>query len=224
MDLFSVALESVTWKELESFLGLTLPEDQRLREGEKIDFKEQFPQELGEIVAGLCNASGGLIFIGIKADKKKHNVPVAWDGISIQPDLETRATAKILSTVRPKPNFQVHAVSTGTGRAILIVRVGEGSYPPYEYEQGNTVRIPTRVNDTLRQANVREIEALIEKRAASVPLSEQAILQYINAPGFDCTNSNGIQETEFQRIVIVPKGGVGCGWTVISRKTSSYGY
>jgi hypothetical protein len=205
MNLFSAALDKIRFADVEAFLGFALPEEQRLKEGETIDYKDGIPDELGDWVAAFANVSGGLIFIGIKSDKKKQNVPVAWLGIPATADLETRISAKILSTVRPKADFKIGSVPLPNGNVIAIVRVTEGVYPPYEYQQGNTTKITLRVHDARKSANVREIEALFKKRNDSPAMSEQAILQYVNANGFDCTNANGIQDLEFHRIVIVPR-------------------
>jgi hypothetical protein len=46
------------------------------------------------------------------------------------------------------------------------VRVVAGVWPPYEFSASNTVRIPVRIADTTRQATLREIEQLIQRRAS----------------------------------------------------------
>jgi hypothetical protein len=46
------------------------------------------------------------------------------------------------------------------------VRVVAGVWPPYEFGASNTVRIPVRIADTTRQATLREIEQLIQRRAS----------------------------------------------------------
>src|SRR5260370_29874924 len=109
---------------------------------------------------------GGLIFLGIKSDKNRNNVPVEWDGAQLGSDSSARVSSRILSSVPPRPEFDTGAVRSTNGD-ILIIRVKEGSYPPYEYEQGASVRIPIRVNDRKKQASVRDIEALIERRNAT---------------------------------------------------------
>jgi hypothetical protein len=205
MNLFSVPLDKISFSDLEAFLGLALPDDQRVKEGETIDYKDSLPQELGHSVAGMANTSGGLIFIGIKSDKTKQNIPVAWPGIQPKPDLETQIVAKIVSSVRPKPDFRIGTVTLPNGSVISVIRVLEGSYPPYEYEQGMSTKISIRVHDALKSANVREIEALFKKRTEGAPLTEQTILQYINATGFDCKNANGNQDLELHRVVVVPR-------------------
>jgi hypothetical protein len=205
MNLFSSSLDRLQFADIESFLGLKLPEDQRLKEGERIDYKELMPQNLGDWVTAFANGSGGLIFIGIKSDKTRQNIPVSWSGIPATADIETQIAAKILSTVRPKPDFQIGSVQLPGGNIIAIVRVHEGSYPPYEYDQGSATKITLRVHDARRSASVREIEALLKKRTEGAPSPEIALSQHWNATGFDCLNANGVQDLEFHRIAVVPR-------------------
>src|SRR5208283_3830193 len=154
---------TLSLKDVDEFLGLSLPENQRAPESSRIEYKEAFPQDFGDDVAALANAYGGLIFLGIKADRDKNNIPVQWDGAHVGSDPSARISNHVLSTVRPRPQFNIGLVKASNGY-IAIIRVSEGDYPPYEYEKGNTVRIPIRVNDTKRQASVRDIEMLMGRR------------------------------------------------------------
>lgn len=85
-DLFTDALDSLTITEILAFLCLDLAEDKRPREGQRIDFKLDLPQDIGKDVAAMSNSDGGLIFIGVNADKAKQNVPVAADGVNLGVD------------------------------------------------------------------------------------------------------------------------------------------
>ena len=165
-DLFACKLTSLSVQDLNEFLGLSLPEDKRLPESSQIDYKQDFPSDLGHDVAALANTYGGLIFLGIKSDKNRNNVPVQWVGVQLGSDPTVRVSSRILSTVHPRPEFEIGLVG-GTNGSIVVIRVKEGSYPPYEYEQGTTVGIPIRVNDRNKQASLRDIEALIERRNAT---------------------------------------------------------
>ena len=102
-DLFSNAVTNISFQALQEFLGLSQPENQRIPEGPTIDYKKDLPNDLGQSVAALANSYGGLIFIGIKSDKSKNNVPVEWTGVNLGADPIARLTNKIISTVRPPP-------------------------------------------------------------------------------------------------------------------------
>lgn len=164
-DLLTCDLNTISLQDVDEYLGLSQPENLRLSESSRIDYKEELPADLGDDVAALANTYGGLILIGIKADKKG-NIPVQWNGVQLGPDPSARISARILSTVRPRPQFDIGLVEAANGK-IVVLRVKEGDYPPYEYEQGNSVRISLRVNDVKRPAAVRDIEALMERRATT---------------------------------------------------------
>jgi len=214
MNLFACPLGPLPFEAIEEFLGLALPIEQRIPEGTRVDYNVVIAQNLGEDVAAFSNSDGGIIFIGIKADKEKQNVPVEWPGLPPRADYGTQITAKILSTVRPRPEFELGWASTPGGNYIYIVRVRPGSYPPYEYEQGNTVRIPLRVHDGKRAATVRDIESLFARRSGATANPETRVLTYLNAPDFRCMKRSVVNgqegdgvDDEFQRIVIVPRAG-----------------
>lgn len=212
MNLFVAPLEKVTERDVEDFLGINLPESQRLSEGPRLDFNTLIPENIGEDVAAFANASGGLIFIGVQSVKTKQNIPVALPGVSATPDLETQVSAKIDATVRPRPDFQPKTVPTSKGTYLIVIRVRKGTYPPYEYQRGDRVSIPIRAHDRKRGATVREIDSLFRERAVAGENPESSILHYINDQNLEPKKPQTINQREsevgdsdYQRIVVVPQ-------------------
>jgi hypothetical protein len=211
MNLFTCALGQVPFNAVEEFLGLNLPIDERLPEGPRVDYNISIPQDLGDDVASFANTDGGLIFIGIRSDKERQNVPVEWPGLPPRADYGTQITSRILSTVRPRPDVDVGSIIMAQGTYIYIVRIRPGAYPPYEYQQGNTVRIPLRVHDGKRSATVRDIESLFRRREDSTVNPKTRLLGYLNANNFTpslTTSTDGREQSEVaydhQRIVLLP--------------------
>lgn len=208
-NMFTDSVSAITAEDIREFLGLAYPENQRPQEGPRIDYKEDIPQELGECVAAFANTYGGLLFIGVKSEKAKQNIPVAMPGAKIGGDIRARLTDRIVSTVNPRPDFEVQAVPTGTeGQFVAVVRVPEGTYPPYEYSQGATVRIPVRVQDTNRQATVREIENLLKRRENQNKPPEELVKDFLDSDYFFCTidGQQGEEHDTFvHKVVIVPR-------------------
>jgi hypothetical protein len=209
-DLFTCKLTPLSVQDVDEFLGLSQPEDKRLPESSQIDYKQEFPPDLGDDVAALANTYGGLIFLGIKSDKNRNNVPVQWDGVQLGSDPSVRVSSRILSTVRPRPEFDIGLVGSTNG-SIVIIRVKEGSYPPYEYEQGASVRIPIRVNDRNKQASVRDIEAMIERRNATKQTSQRAMenLQLDTLVAYRVESSPGggtreVRDDRVHKMLLVP--------------------
>lgn len=211
MNLFVAPLEKVSERDISDFLGLRLPEAQRLSEGPRLDFSEFLPDGIGEDVASLANATGGLIFLGVACDKAKQNIPVALVGLPNAPDLGTQVASKVDATVRPRPDFEIKTVETASGHYVVIVRVKKGSYPPYEYQRGDKVRIPLRVHDRKRNATLRDIEGLLRERSVAGTDPESSILKYVNASDFDPKKTErvgggtrDVGDYDFHRIVVVP--------------------
>jgi predicted HTH transcriptional regulator len=182
VDLFLGDLSGMTTADVEAFLALNTPEDQRPKETNRLDFKESFTTDIGDAVSALANTYGGLILIGVKADKTKQNVPVDIPGANnLGSDAKARITDTVLATVRPRPIIDIGIADGRTsGGTLAVVRVSEGTYPPYEFQSGTRIRIPVRVQDTNRQATLREIEALLEKRGHAAKPAKEIAAPYID--------------------------------------------
>lgn len=208
-DFFSGDLSILTVEDFTDFLGIEQPEHQRPTEGPTIDFKETLPTDIGETVAAMSNGDGGLIFIGVLADKKKQNIPIDLVGATLGKDARASITDRILATVNPRPGFDIGLTPLrATSGHLAALRVYGGSYPPYEYKQGSTVKIPVRIQDTNRQATVREIEELFKKRSAFGKPPAEVINSYLNATALFCTYdtpSGEELERDYTKIVVVPR-------------------
>jgi hypothetical protein len=169
MDLFYADLDSISFAGVEDFLAINAPIEQRPPEGLRIDYKLMEPNDLSDTVAAFANTYGGLIFIGVDSRRTQHNFPISLPGYNfVGGDVKARIAGKILSQVTPRPEFNVGVAPhpTQSGSAVAVVRVAPGVWPPYEFNASNTVRIPVRIADTTRQATLREIEQLIQRRAS----------------------------------------------------------
>lgn len=68
-DFFSGEIAEVKLADIDDFLALSRPEPERPPEGTRLDYNEVFPANIGDAVAALSNTDGGLIFVGVKANK-----------------------------------------------------------------------------------------------------------------------------------------------------------
>jgi hypothetical protein len=211
MNLYTSVLGQIPFVAIEEFLSLTLPIEQRIPEGPRIDYNILIAQGIGDDVASFANTDGGLIFIGILSDKTKQNVPVNWPGLPARPDYGTQIISKIFSTVRPKPDVEIGWAVLPSGNYIFVVRVRAGTHPPYEYVQGNGVRIPLRVHDGKRPATVRDIESLFERRTSASINPETRLSSYLNAIDFEprigTTADQAETSYDYQRFVLAPISG-----------------
>lgn len=185
MDLFSEDLEKITLADLENFLALNSPEEVRPTEGIKIDYKANVPDDLCDTVAAFANTAGGLIFLGVESQKKKNNIPTKIVGVTFAGgDARAALTGKITSQVLPRPDVSIGVVRLPSGDVVVVLRVREGIYPPYQFTQGDKIRLPLRVQDTNKMCSLRDIEQMFMKRRTSDETAEMRVQQFLAAPLF----------------------------------------
>jgi hypothetical protein len=161
LSLFALEKSKISYNEVKSFC------DQQISEGLRIEYKEDFPQNegLSRTICAFANTAGGILLIGVKADKVR-NVPVEVQGVKMTRGLEERVVDICLSHILPRiiPDIKLCPFRSddGSERAILFVRV-ESSYvaPHYLWQ---TKEVMVRVNDKNDRADLQTIEELLERR------------------------------------------------------------
>jgi hypothetical protein len=160
-SLFALEKSKISYKEVKSFC------DQQIPEGLRIDYKEDFPKNegLARTICAFANTAGGILLIGVKADKVR-NVPVDVQGVQMTEGLEEKVVNICLSHILPRivPDIKLCPFKSddGSERAILFVRV-ESSYtaPHYLWQ---TKEVLVRVNNKDDRADLQTIEELVERR------------------------------------------------------------
>jgi hypothetical protein len=210
-DLLSCEIDAIKLTDIDDFLAVTRPELERPPEGTRVDYKELLPPDIGDDVAALSNTQGGLIFVGVKASKIKQNIPVSRDGAELGNDAKARITNLILSTVQPRPVFEIAIFALSAPSKILaLIRVQTGPFPPYEFRSGAAIRIPVRIQDTNRQATLREIEDLQRRRAAMSAPAENIVNKYVGSGARDLyltrpMSGGETREEQFQLALVIPR-------------------
>lgn len=108
-DLFSAPFDSISFPDIDDFLGMGGPIETRPDEGTLLDYKSDESGDWVEAIAAFANTAGGLVFLGVQSDRNKNNAPVATPGILFSGDIKARLTSKIVSQVTPRPEFDVVA-------------------------------------------------------------------------------------------------------------------
>jgi hypothetical protein len=185
VDLFSVDLEKITLADVENFLALGSPVEGRPSEGIKIDYKGKVPDDLCDTVAAFANTAGGLIFLGVESQKRKNNIPTQIVGVTFAGgDVRAALTGKITSQVLPRPDVDIGVFGLPSGAVVVVLRVREGTYPPYQFTHGEKIRFPIRVQDTNKMCSLRDLEQMFEKRRTADETPEMRIQQAFAAPLF----------------------------------------
>lgn len=199
MDLFSGNLDAISLADVESFLSITLPENDRMPEGTRVDYKEHLPSDIADDAAAMANSQGGLIFIGVKAKVNaifKQNIPDAIPGTSsLGNDAKARITNKIVTSINPIPNFDIGVCGTGVpNQMIAVIRVEQGTEPPYESTIGGKYRISIRTQDSKRQASLIEIQRFLDIRESGKKTTNEILAQWQNQQ----------QGQDYQRALFIP--------------------
>lgn len=216
-DLFTTNLESIDQDDVASFLGIHLPPEQRPTEGQRFDFKELLPENLGEDVAAFANTFGGLLVLGVEPHKssekkKEKNIPGALIGLE-GTELKLRVTQMIRDSIYPVPAFEVaaHPLKTAPGRSFVVVRVEPGGFPPYMFIKNRRNSIPIRRGDGTEMASPLDLEGLLARRQANAEekrerlLAEDIhVLQILPDQQFQYPNQQLTRARNFQAISLVP--------------------
>lgn len=170
MSLFTSPIASVSFLDVEEFLGIARHRDDRPHEGLRLDFKKEIPKDLARIVLSFANASGGLIFIGVDSEGP---APARLAGVAKErAELGTRLANKIDSNVMtPVPVYEVRVldVPTDQGSAatheLAIIRVLQSEEAPHMLASGV---VPMRAADRSGPASLSDIERLLAARNSFV--------------------------------------------------------
>jgi hypothetical protein len=160
-SLFTLEKAAIDFEVIKSFC------DQHISEGLRVEYKRDFPknEDLSKTICAFANAEGGIILIGIEADKK-NNVPVDIPGISCEKGLEEKVSSICLSHILPRivPEIRMCCFNLAdtSQRAVLFIRISQSYNPPHYVWQ--TREILVRVNCENVRADLQTIEELFERR------------------------------------------------------------
>ena len=87
-SIFSLEKSKIDFKEVKTFC------DQKISEGLRVEYKEDFPinEKLARTICAFANTAGGIILIGVTADKR-NNVPMDIQESILQKDWKKKLVA-----------------------------------------------------------------------------------------------------------------------------------
>lgn len=188
-------LTNITYDTIQKFC------DQKIPEGQKIEYKASFPEgiKLERSICALGNTLGGIMLIGVEADKKT-NTPETIPGITLKEGLEEKIINKCLSWINPPlvPEVKVCAFDSDN-KAVIFIRVPKSIHAPHEIIRRNEILV--RVHNRITKANLNTIEQLLERRDQQLQgdISQHLLYMYKHVD----TN-----EFEFQSVILIPKLGL----------------
>jgi len=136
------------------------------REGPVLDYKKDLSEKENwpEAVAAFTNTFGGLIIFGVEGQGDQPREMTGFDPRGVE--IKTKLASTLLSRIQPRPNFQIRVVTHDTDRTreVAILRIPEGSHPPYMHSKGDQHDIYIRVGAQKTKADYLQLSALLEKR------------------------------------------------------------
>jgi len=163
-NLFTKPIDKISFNDIKAFC------DAEIAENVRVDYKENFPNDLAKHIVGFANKYGGILLIGVKADKTK-NTPTSIDGVKLEDGLEEKVINISQANTNPPitPEVKVFPFKSkntlaSPDKAAVFVRIEESLDTPHMNLKDKDNRIYERIHNETRPAELRTIEELIEKR------------------------------------------------------------
>jgi predicted HTH transcriptional regulator len=128
MSLWYKTVDSITFADIEAFCLLKLPE------GLRLDYKLDIPNDLEKLVAAFANTLGGLIVLGVKANKTNNEPDWPPRGMTNAIGIEERITAICRDNIYPPVRPEISPIidnPDGSGTVLAIIRVIESPESPH---------------------------------------------------------------------------------------------
>ncbi len=200
--MFTLKPEEVNFEKIKSF------SEEQIPEGETIEYKGDFPSDLEKSISAMANTYGGIILIGVEADKIKNTPILPIKGRELTEGLEEKVTSICLTKIYHPyvPDVRVCDFKNekSEDKAVVFIRVYESDQTPHAINNNTDVYLRIRSQNeplkrfTLRKATLEEVELLKNKRQKAVEnretLTELADDRFVNMP-YDPSDKLQIQVT-----------------------------
>lgn len=159
--MFSKPIDEIKYEDLKVFTD-------QYPEGMRVEYKSEIGKnKIPRGVSSLANSFGGFFIIGAKTDLKT-NMVTDLDGIPDDPGLRERILQSCLDGIYPPINPEIKLIKLKNKNIVVLIRVSESPDAPHAIQ--NSSRIYVRVgevtdtNDFSKEADIRRIEYLLERR------------------------------------------------------------
>ena len=180
------------------------------REGTVLDYKSDISDKdtWPASVAAFANSFGGLIIFGVEGHNDQPRRLTGFDPKGIE--TKTKLTSMVLDRIQPRPDFSVRVVrfDQDPTKEIALLRVAEGSHPPYMHSKDKVHRIFIRVGAQKTEPDYLQLSSLLEKRAKAGSQNVAAANEMIGADSFLHVNEpQGTNQVSpnFLRFVLSPR-------------------
>lgn len=163
--MFRGPLEKVTYEDFKAFTD-------EYPEGVRVEYKQDFGKENKNIkrpVSAMANTFGGIVIIGVEADKTANRV-IDIPGIDYEAGIQEKITSACLDGIYPPivPEVTVLTIPKQKGKCVVLIRVVESPSAPHAIN--NSTKILIRVGEITSnhefhtEADLKKIEYLIARK------------------------------------------------------------
>jgi predicted HTH transcriptional regulator len=141
MSIWHKEIDQITFADVDTFCLAGIAE------GTRLDYKVDVPKELAKIVAAFANTLGGMIMLGVDADRTT-NKPI-WPptkGMLSKRGIDEQITQICRDNIYPPVQPQISDVLPNEklpGHVVTVVRVDESREAPHAINNGRHVYVRT---------------------------------------------------------------------------------
>ena len=173
--MFNLSKEEITFKIVEDFC-------KEWKEGVRVEYKAQFPKDIPKILSSFANTQGGVLIIGIEADKIHNKVNLPIKGIPKVDGIEERIVQSGLMGIHPPVMPEVIILDVPeTENVVIVVRVDESHHAPHAIQNSTKVYIRfesiSQPYEKPELAKFNRIEYLLNRRQNESGVNEQILNQ-----------------------------------------------
>jgi hypothetical protein len=174
--MFNLDLKEVNYERIKAWCNEKVPE------GETIEYKREFPAKpkLEKTISSMANTYGGIILVGVQADKKL-NIPKSIPGIEFEDGLEEKVMGICVRSIYPPVFPDVKPCKfkdeNDNGKAVVFIRVYESDRTPHAINNNTNVyiRIKSQTERFEREATEDERDWLKDRRKKASDLRSEII-------------------------------------------------
>lgn len=165
--------------------------------------KDNWPQQ----AAAFANTAGGVIIFGVECQGDLPRRLTGFDSQNVE--IKAKITNMLLSRIRPRPEFHIRVVAhdEDATKEVAVLRVSEGSHPPYLHSKDTDHDIYIREGTQKSKADYLQLSALFEKRLRIDSQAQSSIGEFLNVYGSLLNvrqlDSNNINPHSY-KVVIAP--------------------
>ncbi|MDE0316631.1 MAG: ATP-binding protein [Candidatus Poribacteria bacterium] len=133
--MFNLSKDEITFEVVEDFC-------REWEEGVRVEYKQEIHKDIPKTLSSFANTQGGVLIIGVEADKTHNKVKFPIKGIPKTDNIEERIVQSGLMGIHPPVMSEVIILEVpSTANIVVVVRVDESVQAPHAIQNSTKVYI-----------------------------------------------------------------------------------